>query len=1125
MNPSLNPGQAGPDRRRIDWIDAAKGLGMILVVITHASPPTWLKEIVSSFNMPLFFVLAGFVYSTRREIHERTLKDARRLLLPYFCTVAAVAVFLLIIRANGGTGYYESVDSLIISALYGYGATHHGITLIGEIWFLLAMFWVKRIMDGVTLLRKPALQAGAAALCVAAGIFLAAKRKWVPTNADIALAAAGFVFAGWQLKKHSELLGKPLFLLAALGTCVLARVFSANLSLSNRNYYNLWYLSYPAAIAMSVLAIKAAQGICHIKGIRSFFKFIGKHSLLFLCVHSLDWRMPFSIYNAGLWKAISAPYWQEDWFWMVDAAYRFGFDLIVTACLLLAFRGVKEAVRKIRSGTAGQANRFSGLKAALPRLTGGLALFALLHFCLYWFLNYTTFRFDFTDAYRTATFSVTVVAGTLRLAAGLWQDYTRAADGNGKLLVLLKGFLALGFTAPFLIVAHKFEYVQFAYFPFAAFCLYGMEPNRVMKVFAAAIGTAFAVTVLCTLSGSIENLVYIAQDRQGGGLRGSYGITYPTNCAAYVFFLLLYAWATRKKQGTGRTLCFFLLALLAGYAIQTYTKSRTSMIACVVFAAVILYERLDAGVLSRHGKTKWITKAADGLCVGFFPLCGLATFIITWMYGSGNEWAIRINEATSDRLNQMWTSFQQYGIHAFGSLTPQSGFGGRLIKTSQLDFLDNSFALLLIRYGWVITIIVAVVWMWMTRKAIKTGHRRVALIMVMILFHSFSEHHLPDLRYDILFAMPLCFFPKNGEPAEAKGIDRKDAAGWIAGGVILAACALLLPRFLSVTRYLFARNGWTGGGYDSIPALLYWLAVLALLTALWVFLRRALACAFERKKPEIRMVAGLAAAICLIAAGAILAAGQSAGAKEAYKEQIAADTPAVELLTRAAAEPVYAGQPEEEAYRQAFDGISGRIFTPEELGRTGRGSILMDHDEEGNQLIFTGAKYTELSPYTGLFTYDSAVIEKLGEAGYRFDSFYSAEREEKLADFAEVNGLDVTEDGGLIVRGKKNFLFAGPYLDQYAGDYVITYTLQVADLKQLKKKEREICELRVAAQYGKDVRAKRVLYAKDFPKDGLLTTELEYHVGDARGVEFKVRGRGKIEVIVKKITWRRKRPE
>ena len=46
---------------RIDWIDVAKGLAIILVVAGHAGFPILVEGAIYSFHMPLFFMTSGFV--------------------------------------------------------------------------------------------------------------------------------------------------------------------------------------------------------------------------------------------------------------------------------------------------------------------------------------------------------------------------------------------------------------------------------------------------------------------------------------------------------------------------------------------------------------------------------------------------------------------------------------------------------------------------------------------------------------------------------------------------------------------------------------------------------------------------------------------------------------------------------------------------------------------------------------------------------------------------------------------------------------------------------------------------------------------------------------------------------
>lgn len=48
--------------KRLDWVDAAKGIGILLVVMAHVPIPDSFKQFIYSFHMPLFFLLSGMMF-------------------------------------------------------------------------------------------------------------------------------------------------------------------------------------------------------------------------------------------------------------------------------------------------------------------------------------------------------------------------------------------------------------------------------------------------------------------------------------------------------------------------------------------------------------------------------------------------------------------------------------------------------------------------------------------------------------------------------------------------------------------------------------------------------------------------------------------------------------------------------------------------------------------------------------------------------------------------------------------------------------------------------------------------------------------------------------------------------
>lgn len=62
------------------WLDVAKGIGIILVMINHAMFPNHL--IIDGFHIALFFFLAGYTFSTRQPFFTFVKKKTLRILVP-----------------------------------------------------------------------------------------------------------------------------------------------------------------------------------------------------------------------------------------------------------------------------------------------------------------------------------------------------------------------------------------------------------------------------------------------------------------------------------------------------------------------------------------------------------------------------------------------------------------------------------------------------------------------------------------------------------------------------------------------------------------------------------------------------------------------------------------------------------------------------------------------------------------------------------------------------------------------------------------------------------------------------------------------------------------------------------
>lgn len=84
--------------RRIAYIDTAKALAIILMVVGHTSIPKVLSDWIWSFHMPFFFFVSGMTTNwQRRKMLEFIRIKIQVLLVPLLCYSAVnYAAFLLI---------------------------------------------------------------------------------------------------------------------------------------------------------------------------------------------------------------------------------------------------------------------------------------------------------------------------------------------------------------------------------------------------------------------------------------------------------------------------------------------------------------------------------------------------------------------------------------------------------------------------------------------------------------------------------------------------------------------------------------------------------------------------------------------------------------------------------------------------------------------------------------------------------------------------------------------------------------------------------------------------------------------------------------------------------------------
>lgn len=280
---------------REKWIDRAKGIAMLLVIIGHTYSGLtgiWNFSWVYGVHLVMFFLLSGYTLKKQKPDADYLNKKYSRLMVPYFYTCFAVLIadiwnsFFLKHDASVQTITGIIGRDLLRSFFASGGITTFGElnlgTRIGAIWFLPALFFALVIVQFVLNQISDDKIAGICCALIALGGVISARFIWLPFSIQSGMLASFFVWIGYMLKKNSALNRLKWYHYVAAQIILL---FGIHFNFCGIGFVsasvNDLILSIPVGIAgclLIYLLSKINIGI-------GFFEFIGNNSLFVLCTH------------------------------------------------------------------------------------------------------------------------------------------------------------------------------------------------------------------------------------------------------------------------------------------------------------------------------------------------------------------------------------------------------------------------------------------------------------------------------------------------------------------------------------------------------------------------------------------------------------------------------------------------------------------------------------------------------------------------------------------------------------------------------------------------------------------------------------------------------------------------
>lgn len=297
--------------KRIDWIDIAKGLGMLSVIIAHTMAKGLPEDIcgscIYSFHMPLFLILSALTCRLSADSGQflgRTERAFKRL-IGAALLVFAVRIGIQILQAhdiNWTAFLARRINALIYASCDAVHVQKAKILGIGFIWFFFTLFTGRTLFDYLHLkLKEEKRLMTAAAVCAVFGL-LVGRIQVLPLTLDIALVSMPFLYFGYRLKdwnlpescRKTAVISSIIWIIGLYMSYLWAGTANSfTLDLASRRY-NLFPVFYINAIAGTLVVCCLSIFIS-----RRFYNmskpllFIGKNSIYLFCIHSLDYSYSF----------------------------------------------------------------------------------------------------------------------------------------------------------------------------------------------------------------------------------------------------------------------------------------------------------------------------------------------------------------------------------------------------------------------------------------------------------------------------------------------------------------------------------------------------------------------------------------------------------------------------------------------------------------------------------------------------------------------------------------------------------------------------------------------------------------------------------------------------------------
>lgn len=281
-------------KERVEYIDVAKGVGILLVILGHSIVgDVFLKNVIYSFHMPFFFMLSGYFLNFERSVKSNAQKSFRMLLIPYFAVCFTQILLYGIFKR-------ELLVSEFFTLLMG-GADMFALHIDYQhvIWFIPVLF-LSRILCCLLFSQQLKLSNDIKYSLVIASAFCSIIITnhlgiVLPFFVSQTFVASLFLLSGHFIRSNNVLANNNIWVTPCLLFCCLSYSSRYLWMIMQRNIYPYAFIHVTSAVIMSIsllFIIKHAYAVNESNIVYKRFvhvlQWCGRYSLLILLIHFFD---------------------------------------------------------------------------------------------------------------------------------------------------------------------------------------------------------------------------------------------------------------------------------------------------------------------------------------------------------------------------------------------------------------------------------------------------------------------------------------------------------------------------------------------------------------------------------------------------------------------------------------------------------------------------------------------------------------------------------------------------------------------------------------------------------------------------------------------------------------------